>query len=274
MAVRTTPRGEPRAGTFPNGMEYLTWGDGPRTLLMLPGGPGSSVPSGLVRRATLRWSAPLVSAGYTVWLVTRRRHMPAGHGVPDIADDYAGLVAEEFGGSVHLVVGESYGGMVAQHLAAAHPSSAERVALVVAGCEVNAWGKAVDRRLADALLRGDRTGAGAAFAEYVLPGDRWRAVRRLLGPLVARSALSATPTEDLVVELESELTFDSRAVLPRITAPVLLICGDRDQFFTREVVRETAELIPDCRLTWYPGAGHVRAASSRQVARDVLAFAP
>jgi pimeloyl-ACP methyl ester carboxylesterase len=70
------------------------------------------------------------------------------------------------------------------------------------------------------------------------------------------------------------VAFDSRSVLPRLTAPVLLICGDRDQFFTREVIRETAELIPDCRLTWYPGAGHVRAASSRQVPRDVLAFAP
>jgi len=274
VAVRTKTREEPRTGTFPNGMEYLTWGDGPRALLVLPGGPGSSVPSGLTRRASMRWFAPFLPAGYTIWLVTRRRHMPAGHSVADVADDYARLIAEEFGGSVHLVVGESYGGMVAQHLAAAHPSSANRVALVVTGCEVNAWGKAVDRRLADALRRGDRTAAGAAFAEYALPGDRWRAVRRLLGPLVARSALSVTPTEDLLVELESELAFDSRSVLPRITAPVLLICGDRDQFFPPEVVRETAELIPDCRLTWYPGAGHVRAASSRQVPRDVLAFAP
>lgn len=274
MPGRTTPSGEARTGTFPNSMDYLSWGDGPRTMLFLPGGPGSSVPSGPMRRASLRWGAPFLAAGYTVWRVTRRRLMPAGHSVADIADDYAGLIAEEFGGSVDLVVGESYGGMVAQHLAAAHPSCVSRVALVVAGCEVNAWGKAVDRRLADALRRGDWTAAGAAFAEYVLPGDRWRAVRRLLGPLVARSALAGTPTEDVIVELESELAFDSRSVLPRISAPVLLICGDRDQFFSVEVIRETAELIPDCRLTWYPGAGHVRAASSQQVPRDVIAFAP
>ncbi len=274
MPVRTAAREEARSGTFPNSVEYLTWGDGPRTLLLLPGGPGSSVPSGLMRRASMRWCAPFLAAGYTVWLLTRRRHMPAGHSVADIADDYAGLIAEQFGGSVDVVVGESYGGMVAQLLAAAHPSCASQVALVVTGCEVNAWGKAVDRRLADALRRGDRTTAGAAFAEYVLPGDRWEPVRRLLGPLVARSALSGTSTEDLLVELESEMAFDSRSALPRITAPVLLICGDRDQFFTREVIEETAELIPDCRLTWYPGAGHVRAASSSRVPRDVLAFAP
>ena len=274
MPVRTTLGEKARTGTFPNSMEYLSWGDGSRTLLVLPGGPGSSVPSGLARRMSMRWGAPFVAAGYTTWLVTRRRHMPVGHGVADIADDYAALIAEEFGGSVDLVVGESYGGMVAQHLAAEHPSCARRVALVVTGCEVDDWGKAVDRRLADALRRGDPTAAGAAFAEYVLPGDRWRAVRRLLGPLVARYALSSTPTGDLLVEVESESNFDSRPVLPRITAPVQLICGDRDQFFPPAIVQETADLIPDCRLTWYPGAGHVRAASSRQVPRDVLAFAP
>ena len=145
MPVRTSVREEPRTGAFPNSMEYLTVGDGPRRLLVLPGGPGSSVPSGLMRRARLRWCAPFIASGYTVWLVTRRRHMPAGHGVADIADDYAGLIAEEFGGSVHLVVGESYGGMIAQHLAATHPSCVSQVALVVTGCEVNAWGKAVDR---------------------------------------------------------------------------------------------------------------------------------
>src|SRR3712207_7435138 len=56
----------------------------------------------------------------------------------------------------------------------------------------------------------------------------------------------------------------SRSVLPRITAPVLLICGDRAQFFPRAVVRETAQLIPDCRLTWYRSEEHTSELQSRQ----------
>ena len=274
MAVRTTTREEPRSGTFPNGMEYLTWGSGPRTMLFLPGGPGSSVPRGLSRRTAARWFAPFLAAGYAVWYVTRCRQMPPGHTVADIAEDHARVISEELGGSVDLVVGESFGGMIAQHLAAAHPACTARLALVVTGCEVNAWGKAVDGRLADALRRGDRIAAGAAFAEYVLPGDRLRAARRLIAPLLARAVIDPSRTGDMLVEVESELSYDSRAALPRIEVPVLLICGDRDQFFTPAVVRETAELIPDCRLVWYPGKGHVRAATSSRVTRDVLAFAP
>ena len=274
MAITTTTVHEPRTGTFPNGMEYLSWGSGSRTLLFISGGPGSSVPTGLFRRITARWFTPFVAAGYAVWLVTRRRHMPVGHTVADIADDFAGVITEQFGGSVDLVVGESFGGMIAQYLAAEHPTCAARVALVVAGCEVSDWGREVDGRVADGLRRGDRIAAAAAFAEYVLPGDRLRPVRRLVAPLLAKGVIDANPAEDMLVEVEAEMAFDSRPVLPRIEAPVLLACGDRDQFFSPEVIRETADLIPDSRIVWYPGKAHVRAASSSQVPRDVLAFAP
>ena len=119
--VRTTVQ-EPRRGTFPNGMEYLTWGDGPRTLLSILGGPGSFVPTGTMARMLVRQSRPYVAAGYTNWIVTRRRDMPADHGIADMADDYAQLVTEEFGGRVDLVVAESFGGMIAQYLAARHPN--------------------------------------------------------------------------------------------------------------------------------------------------------
>jgi pimeloyl-ACP methyl ester carboxylesterase len=199
--------------------------------------------------------------------------MPAGHTVADMADDYADAIVEGLGGCADLVVGESYGGMIGQHLAAAHPDRFRHLALVVTACEVNEWGKGVDSRMAAALLRGDLGAAGAAFAEYVLPQGRAAVVRRVLGPLVGRFLFSDRhyPSQDVLVEIEAEMSFDSRRVLPRIEAPVLLVCGDRDQFFPQDVVEETAALIPDCTLVWYPGKGHVATASSKQVAHDVLA---
>jgi pimeloyl-ACP methyl ester carboxylesterase len=238
-------------------------------MLSLPGGPGSDVPSGLLLRLAGRQFAAYVDAGYAVWFVTRRRHMPPGHTVADIADDYAGVIAEELGGRADLVVGTSYGGMVAQHLAARHPDLVGHVAIVSAGCRVSDECKEIDTRLAAAVSRGDMTAAGAAFVEYVLPGERLRWVRRLVAPIPARWL---TPPGDVLVEVESELAFDSREVLGSIQAPVLLVCGDRDRLFTRQAVEETAALIPDCSLVWFPGKGHVATASSGRVADDVLAF--
>ena len=77
----------PRTGTFPNGMDFSTWGDGPKTLLFLPGGPGSAVPTGLFARMSRGWFDPFVQEGYAIWYVTRRRNMPEGHSVGHMADD-------------------------------------------------------------------------------------------------------------------------------------------------------------------------------------------
>jgi len=264
----------PRTGTFPNGMDFATWGGGPRTLLFLPGGPGSAIPTGLFARVSRGWFDPFVEDGYAIWFVTRRRNMPEGHGVEDMADDYALLISDEFGGRVDLVVGESFGGMIAQYVAALHGDTWDHLALVVAAAEVNDWGKEVDSRLCDALKGGDRTGFGMAFAEYVLPGERSRWARRAFGPLIARSLLSGKsyPPADLLVELEAEIAYDARAVLPDIEAPVVLVTGDHDQFFPIEVVEETVRLIPDCTLIVYEGQAHMKAATNKRVAHDVLAF--
>jgi len=264
----------PARGMFANGMEYLTWGAGPKTLLFLPGGPGSGVPQGMTGRMARRWFDPFVEAGYVVWYVTRRRNMPSGYTVADMADDYARAISDELGGRVDLVVGESYGGMIAQFLAARHGESLGHVAIVVAAADVSEWGKEVDTRIAAALADGDRVGVGTAFAEYVLPGARSRWIRRVVGPWIARSLLSGKnyPPGDMLVEVEAEIAFDARPVLPGIAVPVVLLCGDSDRFFPQDLVEETAGLIPDCTLVTYEGLGHMKAATSRRVPEDVLAF--
>jgi pimeloyl-ACP methyl ester carboxylesterase len=221
-----------------------------------------------------RWFEPFVEAGYAPWLVTRRRNMPAGHTIADMADDYAQVIADELGGRVDLVVGESFGGMVAQYLAARHGARCGCVAVVIAAAEVSQWGKEVDSRLAAAIARGDAAGVGAAFAEYALPGERSGWARRLVGRWIGRSLVSGThyPPSDLLVETEAELSYDSRPVLPDIDLPVVMLCGDSDRFFLREVVEETARLIPDCTLVWYEGQGHLKVGTSKRVPQDILAF--
>lgn len=255
-------------------MDFATWGSGPKTLLFLPGGPGSSVPEGWMARMAQRWFDPFLDAGYAVWYVTRRRHQPRGHTVVDMADDVAAMIVDELGGRVDLVVGESFGGMIALQLAARHRDCVDRLAVVVAAAEVSAWGKDVDGRLLDALERSDLGAAGSAFAEYALPGDGTRWLRRLAGPVIGRSLFSGKrfPASDVLVETESELTFDAREALPEIRMPVVLVSGDRDRFFPPAIVEETARLIPDCTLIPYRGKGHMQVASDRRVARDVVGF--
>ncbi len=77
---------------------------------------------------------------------------------------------------------------------------------------------------------------------------------------------------DVLVEADAELACDAREVLPSIPVPVLLVCGDRDPIFPKEVYEETARLIPDCTLIQYEGTNGIRTAASPRVPRDVLTF--
>jgi pimeloyl-ACP methyl ester carboxylesterase len=265
--------GSTRRGVFRNGMAYATWGRGPKTLLWIQGGPGSDAPSGMLLRVFTGMFEPFVDDGYTVWVPTRKRHMPRGHSVADMADDYAELIRAEFQGKVDVVVGESFGGMIALYLAASHPESFGHVAVVCAAARISEWGPDVDLRWTRAMKEGKRTEAGTVFTEYMLPREDQRWLRRLLGPLMGRLLAGFEyPIEDAEIEAQAEAGYDARPVLSQIAVPVLLISGDQDVFFPRELVEETAGLIRRSTLVWYEGLGHVKVSTSKRIANDVLAF--
>jgi len=261
-------------GTFPNSMEYARWGTGPKSVLWIPGGPGSDVPRGAFGSVAGLQFRPLLDAGFSVWQVTRRRNMPTGYTVAQMADDYAGLIAGSFGGRVDVVVGVSYGGMIAQFLAADHPQRVGRVVLALAADRVSDWGHDVDRRWAQARVAKRWREAGEAMAEYIYPEPQhWRR-RRALGPLLAQAFKDErVPPGDLKVESDAEVLFDASEALPRIEVPVLVISAEEDLFFPPEVVTRTVDAIPGCQAIQYQGIGHIRAAMSSRLAEDALEFA-
>lgn len=272
--ARGPARPAPVTGIFSNGMAYARLGNGPKTLLAIPGGPGNQAPGGLTARMLARQFRPLMDAGYSVWSVARKRGMPSGHTMADIAADYAGLIADEFGGRVDLVVGTSYGGMVGFYLAADHPGRFGHIAIVVAGHTVGERGK-FDYEYARHLSEGRNGEAMATMLRGLAPSWLGSTLAGPLGALVGRLAFGETHPEfasDVLVEAEAEVACDARGALPRISVPVLLVCGDRDLYFPKSVYEETARLIPDCTLRMYAGKGHMGAVSDGRLAQDVLDF--
>ena len=242
-------------------------------MLWIRGRPGTTVPQGRsLQYLTRQYLAPLIQAGYTFWMVTRPPRLPRGLSVEDMAEDYARVIEEELAGHVDLLLGEAFGGFIAQQLAAAHPDTLESLALVNTAAAISDWGKDVDTRMASALLDGDMRAAGAAGAEAVIPGWPLTLARRVLGPSLLRALLSGCPAADFAVELEAEVAFDARPFLGRIAAPTLLICGDRDPYFPPTLVDETAAMIPLCDLRWYNGYGFLRSRFTNRFVNDIVAF--
>lgn len=261
-------------GLFPSGMAYVRWGTGPKTCLMLGGGPGNAMPRELFLSWLLRPYRPLVEEGYTIWMVTRKRDMPKGYTFADMADDHAQLIADEFGGKVDLVVGFSTGGQIGFYLAARHPDRFGHIVIAVAGYADDEQAKKILVPYARLAGEGRMDEAMASMFEVLYPSLP-RAMGRVLGKVQGRLMYGETHksfARDVMVEVEAELACDARDVLSDIAVPVLMLCGDRDEGFSKEVYEETARLIPDCTLRMYEGLGHMGVGRDGRFTRDILDF--
>ncbi len=90
----------------------------------------------------------------------------------------------------------------------------------------------------------------------------------LFAPLMALGAPKAP--HDLIVTVEAEDKHNFKDRLGQITAPTLVVAGERDPFYAPELFRKTAAGIPNAKLRLYPNMGHP--AGGKQFRRDVLAF--
>jgi pimeloyl-ACP methyl ester carboxylesterase len=270
---------ETARGVFGNAMEYARFGSGSRTVLAVPGGPGNTLPPGLMERMTARMFRPFLDDDYTVWIVTRKRGMPQGHTIEAMADDFAELIGEEFEGLIDVYVGISLGGAVGVYLAANHPACFRHIILAGIGYEVSERGKRLDYGFAKQLGDRNRSGAGVLIAGDIVARSRLRRfpwIAPLIGPVIGRMMFGGHThpafESDVLIEAEAEVAFDARDVLPDIEVPVLLIAGDRDDYFPKAVLEDTARLIRQATLLLYEGKSHEGAIMDRRLARDALRY--
>lgn len=265
---------KPVVAMFPQGMAFIRWGAGGKKLLWIVGGPGVGFPIGL-RVALLPVALrPFADAGYTCWLVNRKRDMPPGYTLADMADDYAALIDEEFAGKIDLILGEDFGGWIGFHLAARHPEQLEYLANASTGYAITDKGKAIDRDFAQLVGDGRPVQAWQQMLTTLAPGLP-AVLARVLGVVLDRLFTDRTRPDfatNLMVETQAEQTCDLRGILPNVQVPVLLIGGDQGPFLSQEILEEAARLIPDCTLQLRPGKTDMAAISTTQLPRDVLAW--
>jgi pimeloyl-ACP methyl ester carboxylesterase len=209
---------------------------------------------------------------FTVYLVTRRQGLPQGFTLADMADDYAAMIIEEFGGPVD-VIGVSTGASIALHFAADHPELVRRLVIHSGAHTLSDQAKRLQLEFARLGALGQWRAAFALLAGTMLP--RRGPLRTLARPLaqVAGWLMSRRPPKDasdLVVTVTAEDALAFRNRLHDIRVPTLVAGGTADPFYPPRLFRETAEGIPGARLALYEGLGHP--AHGKRFHRDVLAF--
>jgi pimeloyl-ACP methyl ester carboxylesterase len=166
------------------------------------------------------------------------------------AADYAAhleRVAETMALGTPAVLGHSFGGHIAIHLAARQPGWVSRLVLVAsAGIR--------PRRRFHVRLR--QAGARLVKRFFSLPG--WGAtgrgiIERVSHRLGSRDFRAAGPMRPTLVKVVNE---DVSSLLAAIHAPTLILWGDRDREVPRAAMEIMAEGIAGSRLVVLDGAGH------------------
>lgn len=174
-----------------------------------------------------------------------------------MADDAAAVLSAA-GVDRAAVFGISLGGAIAQELALRHP---QRVNQLVLGC-TRASGKEGERpdpavvRALLSLLWLPEADALARTTPLVVSAPYLAQHPELLAEWQALARDQPTRRRSLIAQLAAILRHDTRARLPTITAPTLVLSGDADRLIDVSCSHLLARRIPGARLEILPGAGH------------------
>jgi pimeloyl-ACP methyl ester carboxylesterase len=177
------------------------------------------------------------------------------------ADDLMELLDHLGVERVH-VAGASFGGEVGMILAALHPSRVSSLSVITATDRITGAMREDARGLHDAAKAAAAGGRGARVFELLAPkafSSRWLAAQPPEFIATRAKQIGALPASffaGVAGLMSALLTLDLEALLPRITAPTLVVAAELDETFPPEHSRAIAAAIPGARLEIVEGSGH------------------
>jgi pimeloyl-ACP methyl ester carboxylesterase len=174
--------------------------------------------------------------------------------IPAMAADAWALVADLPTEARLTVCGFSMGGYVAIELLARHRDRVQAVALVDSAAAIEtAETLPLREKTIGALERNfARTVEGIipfSLHPNSLANTAWvDGMRRMMHEVGAATAIRQTRAV--------MARTDHRAMLARLTQPVLVVCGRGDKVTPPPLSQELADLIPQAQLVWFDEAGH------------------
>ena len=172
-----------------------------------------------------------------------------------LADAVVAFIDVLVADAVHLA-GISFGGMIAQYVAARYPSRVSSLTLLSTSPAFGLDGTKPYEWRAARLAPLDEGLEPADFADRVLG--------TIAGPHISpealagqRTAMERVTSGGMRRAIDCLVTHDSRSLLPSITAPTLCVVGELDEETPVAYAFALADLIPHARLVVVPQAGHL-----------------
>ena len=234
-------------------MDFFRFGEGEKTLVMIP---GLSVQSVMGSAKAIANEYAVMSDDFTVYVFDRRKELPQKYSVEDMADDTAGAIAA-LGLREVCVFGASQGGMIALELAARYPDLVKKAAVASTPLRVTERDFSAIEKWIEAAKQGDGAGLYLAFGEAVYPADvfeKYKSALTLMGKGVRDEEFRRFAT---LAQAAKDFDFTPR--VKDIRCPLLAAASRDDGVFGDGIADSFKEAFKDrpaFEFHEYDGYGH------------------
>ena len=250
------------------GAEYIRFGRGGRSLIILPGlGDGLKTVGGTALPMALMYR--LFAKTFTVYAFSRRNDLPEGYTTRDMARDQAEAM-EQLGIECADIFGVSMGGMIAQYLAIDYPEKVGKLILTVTSARPNPILTESIAEWVSCAKRDDHTALMDSNLRRIYSEDYYRKNKWMV-PVMGK--LTKPKVYDrFFVQADACLTHNAYENLHQIKAPTLVIGGEKDLSLGGDASREIAAAIPGAKLRMYAQWGHGLYEEAKDFNQVVLDF--
>ena len=235
-----------------NAMDYVRFGKGSRTLILLPGlGDGLQTVKGTAIPMALTYRS--LAGDFTVYMFSRKDPLPPFQSTRDMAGDLK-TAMDSLGIGKADIVGVSMGGMIAQWLAIDHPEKVNKLVLAVTAPCPNAGLTASIEEWVRYAMQGDHRALMDSNVRKIYSEAYYRKNKWLVGVM---GRLTKPKSYDrFLTQARACANHDALDRLAEITAPTLILAGQQDRIIGSEPAGVMAEKIPNVDLKIYPQWGH------------------
>ncbi|MBQ9530693.1 MAG: alpha/beta hydrolase [Eubacterium sp.] len=233
-------------------MQYVRFGRGEKTLVILP---GLSIQSVVFAAALIEKQYEIFSREFTVYLFDRRDNLPESYCVYDMAEDTAKAM-KELGLDKTCLFGTSQGAMMALVIAANHSELVSRLVIGSAICKADDSIDIIEEWI-EFAQKGKTEELCLSFGENVYPKDFFSQNRQ------AFISMAKTVTQDnlkrFLILAKGTRHFDASECLNKIQCPVLFISDTDDKVFGNNAGSDIFKKLKNnesAQLYMYSGYGH------------------
>ena len=246
-------------------MDYGHFGDGPRTMVIIP---GMSVQSVMPSLESIAAAYRAFTERYTIYVFDRKKDFPDTYPVTGMAEDTASAM-KLLGIRDADVFGASQGGMIALALAIGHPELVHRLAVAsthARPCFIGMETMKLWKRLAEEGSKEDlnrnvyqRVYSPAFYSRYA------RAFKML------ESAGTAEDLRRFAIMAQATMDFDVFDQLDKIKCPVWVSGSYKDEVLGAQGSIDISERL-GCPIHMYAEAGHAAYDEEKDFSGRLLAF--